>query len=149
MLSEVLATRQSQQQLEQKKASVRKVRKQKQVQKKQHQKTEVLLAETQQALDNNDLQVARSAFVKIPPSASNRSEVRSIQNDLDQAVGTQVASLMAKGDAQYRADKVNEAVRTWEEARALDPDNPDLKERINRANKVLARLEELKSRQQK
>ena len=149
MLSEVVATRQSQQQLEQQKASVRQVRKQKQVNKKQQQKTEVLLAETQQALNNNDLQVARSAFVKIPPSASNRSEVRSIQNDLDRAVSTQVTSLMAKGDSQYRADKVKDAVGTWEEARALDPDNPELKERIDRANKVLARLEELKSQQQK
>lgn len=149
LLSEVATTKQSQQKQAQQEASVRKVRKQKKVQKKQQQKTEVLLAETQQALDNNDLQVARSAFVKIPPSASNSSEVMAVQNDLDQAVGTQVATLMATGDTQYRADKVDEAVNTWAKALKLDPENPHLRKRIDRANKVLARLEELKSQQHK
>ena len=148
-LSELAAVKQSQHKLEQQEATVRQVRKKQKVQQKQQQKTDVLLAETQQALDNNDLQIARDAFVKIPPSASNRSEVKSLQHDLTLAVAARVAMLMAQGDAQYRADKVNEAVRLWEEARSLDPDNPELKKRIDRANKVLARLEELQNLQHK
>ena len=51
------------------------------------------------------------------------------------------------GDAQYRADRVLEALRTWTEGLSLDPENPELRERVERANRVLARLEELKSRQ--
>ena len=156
LLSEVAAAKHSQHKLVQQEENVQQVRKQKKfqqkqqkIQLKQQQKTEVLLAETQQALNNNDLQVARSTFVKIPLSASNLSEVQAVQHDLDQAVGTRVTMLMAAGDTQYRADKVHEAVRIWGEARTLDPENPELKERIDRANKVLARLEELKSRQHK
>ena len=147
LLAEVTAAKSSQHQQAQQEASVRQVRKQQKIQKKKQQKTEVLLAETQQALENNDLQVARSAFIQIPASASNSSEVKAVQTDLDQALDTQVATLMARGDSEYRADKVLEAVETWEQARALDPDNPELKQRIDRANKVLAHLEKLKSRQ--
>ena len=149
LLSKVGVARQSQNKLAQQQESVRQVRKKQRVQQKQQQKTDVLLAETQQALNNNELQVARSAFVKIPPSASERVEVQALQHDLDQAVAAQVATLMAEGDAQYRADKVNEAIRIWSKAYNLDPENTDLKERLDRAYKVLGRLEELKSRQRR
>lgn len=151
MLAAIAAEKQSQRKAEQQQEDIRQVRKQQQIQQKQQQQqeTEVLLAATQQALDNNDLQVARSTFVKIPPSSSNLSEVKAIHDDLDQALGTRVARLMATGDAQYRADKVHQAVRAWEEALTLDPYNSELKKRIDRANKVLARLEELKGQQQR
>lgn len=147
LLAELQATRNSQRRVAQQEADIRQVRKQQKIEHKQQQQTEVLLAETQQALKQNDLQVARTAFGQIPPSASEHIEVRAVQENLDQAVNTQVATLMATGDAQYRADRVTDAIRTWEEAQSLDPDNPELKERIDRANKVLARLEELKGRQ--
>ena len=149
LLDEVAAAKHSQRKVAQQEADTRQVKKQQQNQQKQQHKTEVLLAETRQALDNNDLQVARSTFVKIPPSASNNTEVKALHDNLDQAVNAQVARLMATGDTHYRADKVHDAIRAWEEARTLDPDNPELKERIDRANKVLARLEELKDRQRK
>lgn len=147
LLAEVAAARQSQNKLARQQESVRQVRKKQRVQQKQQQKTEVLLAETQQALNNNELQVARSAFIKIPPSASENSEVQALQHDLDQAVAAEVARLMAEGDTEYRADKVNEAIRIWTGAYNLDPENTPLKERLDRAYKVLGRLEELKSRQ--
>jgi len=149
LLAEAAAARASQNQQARQEASVLQVRKQQKLDQKQQQKTEVLLAETQQALEKNDLQVARSAFEQIPTSASNRSEVQAVQNDLDHKLGTQVATLMATGDAQYRADKVIEAIATWEKARTLDPENTELKQRIDRANRVLARLEELKSAQRR
>ena len=149
LLEEVAAARHSRNQQAQQDASVLQTRNQQKHSKKQQQKTEVLLAETQQALENNDLQLARNAFVQIPSSASNHHVVRAVQDDLDRKLNTQVATLMATGDAQYRADKVIEAISTWEKAHALDPGNPALKQRLERARKVLARLEELKSAQRK
>ena len=128
-------------------ATVHTIRKQKKIARKQQEETEELLTETQEALQNNELHVARSAFIKIPPAASTHSEVQAVQNNLELAVDRQVTALLARGDAQYRADEVNAALKTWNEALALDPENPDLKGRIERANKVLARLEELKNRQ--
>jgi len=133
--------------LAQKKAKRRKAQDRKKEQQVQKNKTEVLLAETQQALAEDDLQVARAAFVQIPPSAVTDSEVLATQDNLDQAVDVRVKKLMTTGDAQYRADDVLLAVRTWTKALSLDPDNLELRERVERANKVLARLEELKRQQ--
>jgi hypothetical protein len=135
--------------LAQKKAKRRKAQNRKKEQQVQKSKTEVLLAETQQALAKDDLQVARAAFVQIPPSAVTDSEVLATQDNLDQAVDVRVKKLMTTGDAQYRADNVLLAVRTWTKALSLDPDNPELRERVERANKVLARLEELKRQQRR
>jgi hypothetical protein len=140
--------------LAQKKAKRRKAQNRKKEQQVQKNKTEVLLAETQQALAEDDLQVARAAFVQIPPSAISDSEVLATevlatQDNLDQAVDVRVKKLMTTGDTQYRADNVLLAVRTWTVALSLDPDNPELRERVERANKVLARLEELKRQQQR
>ncbi|MGB5475212.1 MAG: hypothetical protein WBQ78_17285 [Gammaproteobacteria bacterium] len=111
--------------------------------------TEKLLATTQQALINNKLQDAREAFTKIPPSTSQDSEVIAVQNTLDEAVGNRVKHLIMTGDTQYRAEKIFEALQTWSEALALDPDNTEVRERTDRANKVLANLEQLKRQQQK
>ena len=130
-----------------KKAKIKHARKRKKQQQDQQKKTEVLLAETRQALADNNLQVARAALVQIPATADTNSEVQSLQNDLGLAVDARVKKLMAAGDAQYRADNVLLAVRTWTQALSLAPDNPYLRDRVERANKVLARLEELKRQQ--
>jgi hypothetical protein len=135
--------------LAQKKATRRKAKNKEKKQQDQKNKTEVLLAETQQALEKDDLQVARAAFVQIPSAAITDSGVLAIQDDLDQAVEMRVRQLMATGDTQYRADDVLQAVRTWTEALSLAPDNQYLRERVERANKVLARLEELKRQQRR
>jgi Flp pilus assembly protein TadD len=73
--------------------------------------------------------------------------VQATQNELDHAVDVHVGKLITQGDTQYRADNVLLAVRTWTKALSLDPDNRELRERVERANKVLARLEELKRQQ--
>ena len=149
LLSEIRTTRDSRKQVAQKQASIKKKKKQQKVKRKQTNKTRVLMEETQQALSNDDLLVARAAFVQIPSSAQQRKEVIAIQDHLDQAVGTRVGELITAGDAQYRADNVLEAIRTWTKGLSLDPENPELRERVERANRVLARLEELKRQQGK
>jgi len=133
--------------LAQKKATRKKAQNREKKQQDQKNKTEVLLAETQQALKKDDLQAARAAFVQIPSAAITDSEVLAIRDDLNQAVDVRVRKLMATGDTQYRADDVLQAVRTWTQALSLAPDNQHLRERVERANKVLARLEELKRQQ--
>ncbi len=111
--------------------------------------TEQLLAETQQALEQNNLQDARAALAKMPPSTSNDSEVVAVQGSVEQVVETRVNDLLVKGDTLYRADKILPALKAWTEALSIDPQNQEVRERIERANKVLAKLEELKRQQQK
>jgi hypothetical protein len=115
---------------------------------REQQVTEQLLEATRQALDANQLQDARMALASIPSSTSNDSEVLAAQNSVGQVIDVRVRELLVKGDAEYRAEKILDALKTWTEALSLDPDNQKVRERIERANKVLARLESLR-RQQK
>jgi len=130
-------------------AGRKQAKKKKKQARKQQKETAALLAETRQALDEDDVQVARTTFNKIPSSTSKSSKISAVQDDLEDAVDRHVTKLIARGDAQYRADNVNGAIKFWTEAKQLDPENSELKERLDRARKVMARLEELKSQQRK
>ena len=149
LLAEIRAIKASRKQVASKQATIKKVKKRQKVQRREKNETRILVEETQQALARDDLQVARATFVQIPPSAREHEEVLAIQDDLDKAVNGRVNELISAGDAQYRSDNVLGAVRLWTEGLALDPENPELRERVERANRVLARLEELKRQQGK
>jgi hypothetical protein len=144
LLAETRAIKASRKQVASKQATIKKVKKRQQIKQQQKNETRILVEETQQALARDDLQVARATFVQIPPSAREHKEVRAIQDDLDEAVNAHVNKLIIAGDAQYRSDDVLGAMRLWTEGLSLDPENTELRERVERANRVLARLEELK-----
>jgi len=139
----------SQQDSVQKQTSLYKLKKQNEHEQRQAKKTRKLLDAAQDALSANDLVVARANFIQIPSPSSQSREVAALQKDLELAVSTRVAQLTLKGDAEYRADFVVSAIRIWGEALELDPENRDLKERIDRATRVLAKLEQLKQQQGK
>ena len=118
-----------------------------QLKKKHISRTQQLLEATGRALDENDLVLARETFSKVPGTTRRDDNVVAMAARLDQAIAARVDELLHRGDRQYRADKVTAAIATWSKAREIDPDNSEITERLERANKVLARLEELKSRQ--
>ncbi|MGB5178728.1 MAG: hypothetical protein WBP44_08385 [Gammaproteobacteria bacterium] len=149
LLSEISTIKASRKQVANKQATIKKVKKQQKVKLQQKNETRILLEETQQALAGDDLLVARATFAQIPSSARQHQDVLAIQDDLDNAVNARVDELIIAGDAQYRSDNVLSAVRLWTEGLALDPEDQELRERVERANRVLARLEELKRQQGK
>lgn len=149
LLSEISTIKASRIEVAHKQATIKKVKKLQKVKQQQKNETRVQVEETQQALASNDLQAASATFAQIPSSARQRQDVIAIQGDLDKAVNTHVSKLIIAGDAQYRSDNVLAAVRLWTEGLSLDPENPELRERVERANRVLARLEELKRHQGK
>jgi hypothetical protein len=130
-----------------KQAKITRVKKQRTLKKKHINRTQDLLASTQTALDDNDLELARKSFDSIPRSTRGDENVMAMEERLDAAIAARVTGLLDRGDRQYRADKVTAAIATWSKAQAIDPENKEVSERLQRANKVLARLEELKSRQ--
>jgi len=147
LLSEISAIKASRIQVARKQATVKKEQKQQKVKLRQENKSRVLLEETQQALARKDLQVARATFLQIPASELQNEEVAAVQDDLEKAVSAHVKKLILAGDAQYRSDNVLGAVRTWTEGLSLDPDNAELRDRVERANRVLARLDVLRRQQ--
>ena len=149
LLSEIKTIKTSRKQVASKQATIKKVKKQQKVKQQQNNETRILVEETQLALANNDLQVARATFLQIPPSARQHKDVIAIENNLNEAVNAHINKLIIAGDARYRSDNVLGAVRLWTEGLSLDPGNQELRERVERANRVLARLEELKRQQGK
>ena len=130
-------------------ASLNKAKKESRNIKSHARKTERLLKETQQGLLDDDLIVARASFMQIPSTAVRSKEFLMLQETLDQTISTRVTQLTSKGDAEYRTDEVISAIKTWSEALKLDPDNQSLKERLDRAGRVLVKLEQIKQLQGK
>jgi hypothetical protein len=147
-LSSLAEKQESQRETIKKKEQVKRVSKEKKLAVNRRNKTQELLARTGNALEANDLLAARTIISKIPASERKTQAVADMQARLDQAIDPVVTKLLNKGDRQYRADKVDGAIRSWTVAQELDPDNTAIRERLDRANKVLERLEELRRKQQ-
>lgn len=108
---------------------------------------EQLLLQTEQALKKNDLLVARDTFHELQETMGESSEIDAVKQHLETAIKASVDELTRQGDRLYRAEKVGAAIESWTHALELAPDNTHLEERLARARKVLARLEELKNLQ--
>ena len=106
-----------------------------------------LLTQTEQALKKNDLLAARKTFHELQETTGEGAEIAAVKQRLETAIKASVDGLTRKGDRLYRAEKVGAAIESWQHALELDPDNTRIQERLARARKVLARLEELKNRQ--
>ena len=130
-------------------AQIIQVNKQKKLAKTRKNRTQVLLVQTRQALDDNDLLAARNTFRKIPAHNSNAADVIVVRTRLEETIGARVTAMTGDGDRLYRGDKVDQAIDIWEQALALDPENIGISERLERARKVQSRLEELKNKQQR
>ena len=146
-LSELESGRATQRQSDDTVTRVIQVKEQKRLARKHRDKTQEVLEKTEQALDNDDLSAARRIFHELPKGGSESREVVAVRSRLNDAIRSRVRKMTSEGDRLYRADNVSRAIHSWEQALELDPNNPELIERLERARKVLARLEELKSRQ--
>jgi tetratricopeptide (TPR) repeat protein len=132
---------------QQKQAQITRVRQEKKQAISRKNRTGGLLELTAQALEVGDLRLARVTFEKIPGRERGSAPVLAMQERLDSAISPRVTELVKLGDRQYRADLVDKAIVSWQQALDLEPDNNAVQERLDRAHKVLARLEELKRRQ--
>jgi tetratricopeptide (TPR) repeat protein len=146
-LSQLDSLHAAQRQSDENKTHVIQVKEEKRLARRHRDKTQEVLEKTEQALDNNDLSAAYRIFRDLPKGGSESSKVVATRTRLNNAIRSRVRTLTSEGDRHYRADNVARAIRSWEHALELDPDNPELTERLERARKVLARLEELKNRQ--
>ena len=146
-ISQLESSRAAQRQSDEKKTRVIQVKEEKRLARKHRNKTQEVLENTEQALDNNDLPAAYRIFRELPKGGKESSKLVAVRTRLNNAIQSKVREMTSEGDKQYRADHVVSAIRSWEGALELDPDNPELSERLERARKVLARLEELKNKQ--
>ena len=72
-------------------------------------------------------------------------KVSELQRELEATIAGRVEVLMKKGDDLYAEGHIAEARQLWGEATQLAPQSPELAKRLERADRVLERLQELKN----
>lgn len=72
-------------------------------------------------------------------------EANQLMDEANAGRSLQVLRLTRQGDQFYRDEKIELALKTWETAAILYPESTELKSRIDRARKVLEKLQEIRS----
>lgn len=114
---------------------------------RQH-RAKVLLGEAKAAIDARNYRRALDILEKLAKLQPDNSEVQGLQQEALSMISPQVEALIKLGDHLYLDEQLDAAVATWQAALTLKPDDEALIARIERAKKVLNRLDALRRQQQ-
>lgn len=128
---------------------------QKQVKKKQKQQVAIAVAQKQvlggqllidfkNACEQSNFEVALKLRKDLTRFNLNTPEFQSLSKKLDNSIAIHVQSLIEEGTQAYSRQQYDQAMKKWEEARVLDPENEQLEAHIERASRVLEKLKSLK-----
>ena len=92
---------------------------------------------------SNALRKLNRALGQDPENRRVRKLLSKAQSELD----LQISSLVKLGDNLYQEEQIGPAVKVWETALRLDPTQDGIEEKINRARRVLEKLEAIRSRE--
>lgn len=105
-----------------------------------------LSATLQQNMQQRDYLAARTQLEQLKGLNIRADEVAQLQEQLDQAIAAFVSKQIDAGNRLYSDGHLEEALRRWRQAAALEP-SPQLSERIEKAQRFIDRLELLRSKQ--
>ncbi len=105
-----------------------------------------LTATVHRRLLTADLAGARRTLEELERLAGPRPDIVELGQAVDAAIAAKVAELTHRGDQLYGAGKLREARHVWAQAARLDPGNAEVQARIDRADRVLRRVQELQQR---
>ena len=99
------------------------------------------------AMDGQDYPAARAALGELQRLDPNNARWRQEQDQLDSAVQQRSAELFSRGINAYGRAHYEEAVIAWEEVLQLEPEHKLAQDNLERARRVLQRVEELQLQQ--
>lgn len=105
-----------------------------------------LKSEMHKAIVSANLTVARGKLEDLRSLDQDNPELNELQQALNQAINAKATELTEKGNVLYTRGKIQDAKRTWEAALRLDPNNAHLISRIERAQRVLNKLHQIKEK---
>jgi hypothetical protein len=91
--------------------------------------------------------VARAQLAKIEQIDSRYDKLNSMKKILKTAVDNKVSQLFEVGVSAYSRGQFEQAAREWRGVLSLEPEHQQAKENLERAEKVLEKLETLKKKQ--
>ncbi|BCO31347.1 hypothetical protein TspCOW1_14500 [Thiohalobacter sp. COW1] len=95
------------------------------------------------AMNAGDLSHARAITHELIELKGQTPQLRDLQRSLDTAIQVQIDSLHKLANEHYRLQRYQEAKSAWEEVLKLDPDDPQARTLIERADRVIQKLESL------
>ncbi len=102
-----------------------------------------LNAALQQSLQQNDYAAARTQLEQAKTLGVHNDELAAAQTQLDAAIKKFVDQQIDTGNRFYSDGHIEEALNRWHQAAALTP-SPELTERIDKAQRFIDRLEQLR-----
>lgn len=129
---------------EKRKQDVEKAQKKEIASKKRRREAERLAEQARAELQHSQLLAARTHVDRLQDLDPDYPQLDTLRFRLERAVDARVSNLLKTGDDHYAEGRIAEAKRLWEAGLALAPDHPELNNRVERAEKVLNRLRELR-----
>jgi tetratricopeptide (TPR) repeat protein len=102
-----------------------------------------LLERYREALRSGDLAVARQLLDGLSQRHPENRELRGQRPALSRAIDVRVSAGLEHGLRLYAQGRIREALEVWRPLRALAPENRELEAHVERAERVLKRLETL------
>ncbi|NDY42662.1 hypothetical protein G3N55_07385 [Dissulfurirhabdus thermomarina] len=126
-----------------------KLRVEKKTRKKKTRRIAETLEAARRALAAGDLVRARRLAEDLVTLGASGTAAEAFQADLEAATRRRVAELFREGSILYRGGHIEEAKARWEEVLRIDPDNSLARSHVERADRVLRKLQELRRRDKK
>ncbi len=129
---------------EKRKKEQKKAREEKVANEKRREEAEQLAQQARKELQHAQLVSARDHLDQLQDVDPDFYQLDSLRFRLERAIQTRVASLLRTGDDHYADGRIAEAKRVWEAGLKLAPDDAELLARVERAQRVLTRLRQLR-----
>jgi predicted Zn-dependent protease len=102
------------------------------------------LAEAGRLAESGQLRDAKRTLIAILKDAPNNTKAQKLLDDVNKQLERYIENLLSAGDRLYRDGEIESAKATWRAALSLDPQDQRAKEKIQRAQRVLNNLENLR-----
>ncbi|MES9861872.1 MAG: hypothetical protein ABW138_13625 [Candidatus Thiodiazotropha sp. 4PDIVS1] len=102
------------------------------------------LAEASRLSESGQLRDAKRALKAILKDAPKNTKAKEMLNSVNTQLQRYIENLLSAGDRLYRDGEIESAKATWRAALALDPQDLRARDKIQRAQRVLNNLENLR-----
>lgn len=111
-------------------------------------RAKVMMDEAKRAIDERDYRRALDVLDRVEKLKPGNDEVSGLREQARSMISPQIDALVKLGDHLYLDEQLEAASATWNAALSLQPGDPDIIARIERAKTVMQRLRALRERKQ-
>jgi len=99
--------------------------------------------EMQSAITRGDLRQAKASLVELRELEGNSPQLEELNQSINDAIGAYIVEAHEKANALYRDQQIVQARDLWQKILELDPNATQARVNLERADRVLKKLEEL------